>query len=119
MTKKTFELTPPPKAKVRDSRVKEFMLWFIEEYRNQTGCSYLPSWAKDGAAVKRLLGLLDMDALKASARNMLSDTWGRDHATLALLGSHINQWRPKGPSKASTTDAANWEFMRERLGQGK
>ncbi|MCX5670335.1 MAG: hypothetical protein NTU94_03300 [Planctomycetota bacterium] len=86
-----------------DPRVKTFIDWFTLTYQTVLGINYVVVGGKDGALVKGLLRNLDSDGrdplvdLQAAAEAMLADKWGREHASIGVLSSQINEWRKKAP----------------------
>jgi hypothetical protein len=81
------------RAATPDPRIKVFIDWFCATYKATLGRDYVVVGAKDGATIKRLLRSLSPDELQRAARNMLADSWGKDRASIGLLGSQINTWR--------------------------
>jgi hypothetical protein len=96
------------------------------------GRTYIVKHGKDGKTVKDLLGSMDGDGicalaeLKAAARVMLADPWGRDRASIGLLASQINTWRgggkPPSTGRQSTftpaTSETNYSVVARDFGQG-
>lgn len=91
---------PPP-----DPRVRAFLDYFCQAYKERHSRDYLVNGGKDGETIKRLLSALDktdicaLAALKKAARTMLADEWGGPKASIGLLSSQLNTWRGDGPGK--------------------
>jgi len=85
-----------------EGRVREFLTWFAQHFKEQNRRDYVIIWKREGAIVKRLLESLSLDDLKAAAKTMLGDDWGGERADIGLLLSQINRWRA-GPAKSKTS----------------
>ena len=61
-------------AKTADPRVKQFLEWFLAQYKTQRhGAAYLIRWEKDAPLVKKLLAATDYERLQQCARILLSE----------------------------------------------
>lgn len=77
-----------------DPRVKEFLVWFREEFaRRRHGAVYFVNWAKDGAIVKALLAAHEPAHLQKLAQILLTtdDDWiEQTDRGIGILKSRIN-----------------------------
>lgn len=85
---------PPP-----DPRVKEFIDWFFDRYRQVFDTGYLVQ-PRDGPLVKGLLARLSLEQMQAAAETMFADDWGSKNASVGTLSSQINKWLKGGAGKS-------------------
>ena len=89
--------------KLPDPRVKQFIDWFYQKYKQAVGRDYIISGGKDGQLVKSLLSKLSLDQLKQAAQNMLADDWGQSKASIGILSSQINSWLGTGKRQQTSS----------------
>jgi len=94
---------PPPKPKSKaEPNVKAFIDWYSDKHLQFTGVKLYVQRAKDGVAVERLLGQLDMEDLKHRALCWLKDPdgWPPGDRSLSRLPMVVNR-QPRATKKKS------------------
>jgi len=111
-TKEPMKETPrvAPKRKREtptDPRVKIFIEWFAEQHRAVIGSKLVVVAGKDGAAVRRVLGQLDLEDLQGRALAFLQDpkSFPAHDKGLSAFCMGVNRYGYNKPSNPLCSDA--------------
>jgi hypothetical protein len=123
-SKKKERPCPARARPVPDGRVKAFIDFWYEKFKTRFGSPYVISGEKEGALVKKMLSVLDLEELQALAENFFDsdDEWVRKSGfTLGAFFSQINKLaaqRHRGGAKKSPiiAGAEKWLQMMEEEG---
>lgn len=88
--KKSKEQKDSPPKGPADPRVREFLVWFTEEYKTRRfGAEYLVSWPKHTAIVRRLLKGSSLERMQNCARILLSEKTEDDYIVNSDRGIEV------------------------------
>lgn len=117
----------PRKRSAGNPSFTEFRKWFMAEYsKHHDGDKYVFQAAKDGSAIKRMLGSLEIEELKARALRFFvdDDSFPKNEKSIWALAMNVNRYTKKAePPKPPETKyyeppPEDVEWLNKQYGKG-